>query len=115
MRWGIVTDGRQVKLYDGRMPNVTAENRLLFHLDLAGYSDREDFEVAIYPHLQLLSKASLSAETPLEERAAREGVREILQAPGSSTVAALRRELEKKKLVHLTDAQLTDLLSDLLG
>jgi predicted type IV restriction endonuclease len=41
LRWGIVTDGRYLKVYDPRIPNVKSEERLVFEVDLAGYSDRE--------------------------------------------------------------------------
>lgn len=115
LRWGVVTDGRYLKLYDARVPQVAPEDRLVFELDLAGYKDREDFEVLLASDLMLLSKESVEADTPLEERAAREGVREILTFPGSTTVKELRGELKKRKLVHLDEGQLTDLLSDLLS
>jgi hypothetical protein len=35
--------------------------RLIFEVDVAGYRDREDFEVRLYPDIHLLSKASLTA------------------------------------------------------
>lgn len=115
LRWGLVTDGRYVKLYDAPVPNVTPANRLVFELDLAGYGDREDFEVSVYPDLSLLSKSAIENGAPLEERAAQEGIRELLTTPDSATLSALRKELQAKKLTHLGDQQLVDLLSELLG
>jgi predicted type IV restriction endonuclease len=39
VRWGIVTDGQYIKVFDPRVPHVSPENRLVFEVDLAGYRD----------------------------------------------------------------------------
>jgi hypothetical protein len=70
-------------------------------VDLAGYRDREDFEVRLYPDIHLLSKASLRVRgPPLEHKAAQEAVRELLTTPGSKSITALRQELDERKLIH---------------
>jgi hypothetical protein len=115
LRWGAVSDGQHLKLYDAPVPNVTPENRLVFEVDLAGHKDREDFEVRTFPDLILLSKENMLAGEKLAERAAQEGVRELLTTPDSETVSALRDELKDRKRMHLTNAQLAEVLSDLLG
>jgi hypothetical protein len=115
VRWGAVSDGRYLKVYDPRVPHVKAEDRLVFEVDLAGYKDREDFDVRIYPDLELLSKESMVAGDGLERRAAQEAVRELLTTPGSKTVSALRDELKNKKLIHLGENELAEVLSELLG
>jgi hypothetical protein len=114
VRWGLLTDGRFVKVYDPRVPDVTPENRLVFELDLAGYQDREDFEVRIFdPDLSLLSKDSL-ASGGLERRAAKEAVRELLTDAASKSVHSLQEELQNRKVIHLGTDELTDLLAELL-
>jgi predicted type IV restriction endonuclease len=114
VRWGVLTDGRFLKLYDPRVPDVTPENRLVFELDLAGYQDREDFEVRIFDaDLALLSREAI-AGGGLERRAAKEALRELLTDVSSAAVRALQSELRNKKLIQLGIAELTDLLAELL-
>jgi hypothetical protein len=115
LRWGAVTDGQHLKIYDAPVPNVPPEERLVLELDLAGFADREDFEVAIYPDLALLSKNNVGSGTRLEERAAQTGIRELVTSAGSKTLAALQEELKNKKKTDLTNEQLADLLAGLLG
>jgi hypothetical protein len=114
LRWGIVTNGRILRLYDARVPDVEPEQRLVFEVDLAGYTDREDFDVTVFPNMALLLKTELPGNA-LALRAAQEAIRELLTTPTSSTLNALRNELDKRKLMRLTAADLTGLLSELLG
>ena len=55
VRWGAVTDGRQLKLYDAPMRSVCPEDRLVLSINLADYNDRDDFETRIYPQLELIA------------------------------------------------------------
>lgn len=114
VRWGALTDGRYLKVYDPRIPKVAPENRLVFELDLAGYEDREDMEVRIYPYLALLAKDEI-AGGGLERRAAKEAVRELLTDGGTQTTQALLKELKTTKLIQLDSDELTDLLAELLA
>jgi predicted type IV restriction endonuclease len=115
LRWAVVTDGRHLKLYDPRVPHVEPADRLVFELDLAGYKDREDFELRIYPNLALLSKGQMADGTGLERKAAEEAVRELLTSGDSSAVEALRDQLKEKKLIHMSTAELADIMGDILG
>ena len=51
----------------------------------------------------------------LERRVAQEAARELLTSNESNTVKALRKELEETKAIKLTDAELVDLMSELLS
>lgn len=115
VRWGAVTDGRHLKLYDAPMLGVSPEQRLVLSVDLADYKDREDFEARIYPELELLAKTELESGAGLERRLALEAARELLTSPGSKTLNALRRELDASRSIRLTPSELSELLSDLLG
>jgi len=115
VRWGLLTDGRIIRLYDPRIPQVSPESRLVFELDLAGYADKEDFAVRLYPELELLSRSRIADEAGLEQRAAREAVRELLTSPESNSVRALRDELRQRKLIQLSQEQITELLDAMLG
>jgi hypothetical protein len=115
VRRGVATDGRLLKLYDPRIPDVRPEERMVFEVDLGEYADREDFDVRIYPNLELLSKADLAGGGGLEQRTAQEAIRSILGNPESGTMKALRQELGETKLVHLTDSELTETVGSILG
>jgi predicted type IV restriction endonuclease len=54
VRWGAVTDGRHLKLYDAPMLGVPPHERQVLSVDLSDYKDRDDFEARIYPELQLI-------------------------------------------------------------
>jgi type I restriction and modification enzyme subunit R-like protein len=113
VRWGLVTDGRTMRLYD-RIPNVPPQDRLVFEVDLTDYADREDFEVTLYPDLELLSKSAMIQGIGLERRAAQQAVRDILSDEDSRAIEVLRDELAQSQLAHLTRDELVDLLQELL-
>lgn len=115
VRWGAVTDGRYLKLYDAPMLGVSPEERLVLSVDLADYKDREDFDARIYPGLELLAKTELESGAGLERRVALEAARELLTSPGSKTLSALRKELDESRRIRLTHSELSELISELLG
>jgi hypothetical protein len=110
-----VTDGRHFKLYDAPVLGMAPADRLVLSVDLADYKDREDFEARIYPELELIAKKELEAGGGLERRVAQEAVRELLTSNESKTVEALRKELDETKAIKLTQAELADLVSELLS
>ena len=114
VRWGLLTDGRHFQLYD-RLPNVPPTDRLVFQVDLGGYSDREDFEVRIYPDLALLAKTAMKGGQALERRAAQEAVRDLLTDPSSAAVQALKNELATAKLAQMSEEEVAELLGESLG
>jgi predicted type IV restriction endonuclease len=115
VRWGAVTDGRYFKLYDAPMLGVPPEERRVLSVDLADYRDRDDFEARIYPELELIAKSELESGAGLERRVALEGVRELLTSSSGKTIRALRKELEQAKSIKLSAAELSELVSELLG
>jgi hypothetical protein len=114
VRWGLLTDGRRLKLYD-MAPSVSPDDRLVFEVDLADYSGREDFEVSVYPDLALLSKDAMANGSGLERRATQEAVRDLLTAHDSKTLATLQAELANANLPHVETVDLAELLAELLG
>jgi hypothetical protein len=114
LRWGILTDGEFVKVYDVRVPNVPPQERLVFEVDLADYKSREDFEAQVFPPLALLAKDTIATDTGLERRAAALAVQDLLTSSRSATVAALREELKSTKLISLSSDELSEVLSDVL-
>jgi predicted type IV restriction endonuclease len=115
VRWGAVTDGRHLKIYDAPVLGVSPEERLVLSVDLADYKDREDFEARIAPEVELIAKAEIESGAGLERRVAQEAVREILTTAGSKTLRALRRELDETKAIRATAPELSELVSELLG
>jgi hypothetical protein len=115
VRWGAVTDGEQFKLYDAPMLGVPPEERRVLWVNLADYKNRDDFEARIYPELELIAKTELESGAGLERRVALEAVRELLTSSGSKTVKALRQELDETRNVRLSHAELSELVSELLG
>jgi predicted type IV restriction endonuclease len=115
VRWGAVTDGRHLKLYDAPMLGVSPEERLVLSVDLADYKDREDFDARIYPGLELLAKTELESGAGLERRVALEAARELLTSPGSKTLTTPRKELDESRRIRLTPSELSELISDPLG
>ena len=115
VRWGAVTDGRFLKLYDAPVLGVAPHERGVLSVDVADYKDREDFEARILPELELVAKAELESGAGLERRVAQEAVRELLTSSGSKTLRALRKELDETKAIKVTPAELAELVSELLG
>jgi predicted type IV restriction endonuclease len=115
VRWGVLTDGRYWKVYDAPLLGIEPEERIVIDLDLADYTDREEFEARLYPELALLSKEEMGRGHALERRAAQESVRDLLATPSSATLRALRQELEDKKRTRFSPQELADLVSELLG
>jgi predicted type IV restriction endonuclease len=114
LRWGILTDGQHVKVYDIRVPGVQPHERLVFEVDLADYKSREDFEAQIVPPLALLAKDTITTDTGLERRAAALAIQDLLTSVSFATVAALREELKTKRLIALSSDELAELLSEIL-
>ena len=115
VRWGAVTDGRFLKLYDAPMLGVLPEERQVFSVDLADYRDRDDFEARIFPALELIAKTELALGAGLERRVALQAIRELLTSNSSKTIRALRRELDETKKIRLSPSELSELTSELLG
>jgi hypothetical protein len=115
VRWGAVTDGQQFKLYDAPMLGVPPEERRVLSVNLADYKGRDDFEARIYPELELIAKTELESGAGLERRVALEAVRELLTSSGSKTVKALRRDLDETRNIRLSNGELSELVSELLG
>ena len=115
VRWGVVTDGRYVKLYDAPMLGVLPDERKVFTVDLADYRDRDDFEARIVPSLELIAKGELASGAGLERRVASQAIREALTASDSRTVRALRKELDETRRIRLSAQELSDLVSEMLG
>jgi predicted type IV restriction endonuclease len=115
VRWGAVSDGREFKLYDAPMLGVAPAERQVLSVDLSDYKDREDFEARIYPELELIAKTELQSGAGLERRVALEAVRELLTSPTSKTLQSLRRELDETRRIRLTETELSELVSELLG
>jgi len=113
VRWGLLTNGRIVQLFD-RIPNLAPQDRLVFSVDLADCTDREEFEVRLFPDLSLLVKSAMADGSGLDRRAAQKATHDLLTTPGTATVKTLREELAKAQLAHLTDEELTELLQELL-
>lgn len=114
VRWGLLTDGRLLKLYDAHILKPNMDDRLVFELDLADYRSPEDFEISIWPIVEMLSKQEMQTGEALNRYAARELTRRILTDPTSTVVAAVRAELAKQK-VYLTPAQVRALVEELIG
>jgi predicted type IV restriction endonuclease len=115
VRWGAVTDGRYFKLYDAPVLGVPPEERRVLLVDLADYRDRDDFEARIYPELELIAKGELESGAGLERRVALEAARELLTTSSAKTTRTLRKELEETKNIKLSVAELSELVSELLG
>jgi hypothetical protein len=114
VRWGLLTDGRFFKLYDAHILKANMDDRLVFELDLSDYRSPEDFEISIWPTVEMLSKQKMQTGDDLNNYAARELARRILTDPHSGAVAALRDELAKQK-VHLSPAEVRSLVQELIG
>jgi len=115
VRWGAVTDGRVVKLYDAPLLGVSPEERRVLLVDLTEYRDRDDFEARISPELALIAKSELESGAGLERRVALEAVRELLIVSGSKTARTLRKELDEVRKIKLSSEELSELVSELLS
>ncbi len=115
VRWGAVTDGQYLKLYDAPVLGVPPEERQVLSVNLADYKDRDDFEARIYPDLELIAKIELESGAGLERRVALEAVRELLTSSSSKSMKMLRRELEETRHIKLSASGLSELVSELLG
>jgi hypothetical protein len=115
VRWGAVTDGRYLKLYDAPVLGVPPEERLVLSINLADYKDQEDFETRIYPRLELIAKTELETGAGLERHVALAAVRELLTSSTTKTIKTLRKELDDMKKIKLSSSELTELVSELVG
>jgi predicted type IV restriction endonuclease len=115
LRWGAVTDGRYMKVYDAPVLGVPPHERQVLAVDLLDYKDRADFDARIFPELELLAKSELESGAGLDRRATQEAIREILTTPQSTAVGSLRHELEEKRKIHLTDDETTEFVSELFS
>jgi hypothetical protein len=113
VRWGLLTNGRVFQLFD-RIPNLSPLERRVFEVDLIDCTDREDFEVKLFPDLSLLVKSAMADGSGLDRRAAQKAARDLLTSPESLSVTTLRAELADSQLAHLTNRELAELLAELL-
>ena len=113
LRWGLLTDGRFLQIFDAPVTGVLPEDRLVLEIDLNDWADREDFDLRRWPEAAMLAKSAMATGEALERFAARELIRGLLLDPESQTVAALRGELESKK-VMLPGPTLVSLIDELL-
>lgn len=114
VRWAALTDGRFLRVYDAPMLGVPPHERLVLSIDLADYTDREDFDARIWPRLDLISKSQLETGMGLQRWVAREAAREILSTTTSRTLRALRKELDERG-IRLTAADMDGIMEELLG
>lgn len=114
LRWGLLTNGRYLQVYDAPVTGVPPEERLVLEIDLNDWADREDFDLRRWPELAMLSKSAMATGDALERYAARELIRGLLTNPASATLQALRRELQQKKVVLGPDAT-ASLVAELLS
>jgi predicted type IV restriction endonuclease len=86
VRWGVLTDGRQLQVYDAPVVGVKPADRLVLQIDLSDYADRDDFDTRIWPAASMLSKEVMATGDDLERHAARELIRTILADTSSASV-----------------------------
>jgi hypothetical protein len=114
LRWGLLTDGRILQVYDLPVTGVPPEDRLVLSVDLADFADRDDFDSRIWPAAALLRKDAMASGNGLEQHAARELIRTVLSDPSSAPIGALQADLQARKVV-LSHPEVTALVQDLLG
>jgi predicted type IV restriction endonuclease len=114
VRWGTLTDGRLVQVYDAPVVGIPPEDRLVLQIDLADYVDRDDFDTRVWPAASMLAKPAMATGGLLERQAARELVRTIIAEPKSATVKSLQKELQARKVV-LSTAETASILAELIG
>jgi hypothetical protein len=112
LRWGLLTNGRVLQVYDAPLTGVPPEDRLVLEIDLTDWADREDFDLRRWPEASMLTKAAMETGEALERYAARELVRTLLSDASSSSIAALRTELQGKKVL-LSAQAVVSLLEEL--
>jgi len=113
LRWGLLTNGRLLQLYDAPVTGVMPEDRLVLEIDINDWADREDFDLRRWPEAELLTKEAMQTGDALERFAARELIRDLLSDPASASVKAVRRELQEKKVI-LSEGATASLLAELL-
>lgn len=113
LRWGLLTDGRYLRIYDAPVTGAAPEDRLVMEIDLNDWADREDFDLRRWPEAAMLTKTKMADGQALERFAARELIRSVIADPQSSTVKALRKELEGKKVL-LSEKTIASLVDELL-
>lgn len=86
---------RGLMVCDAPMLGVPPHERGVLTVDLAGDTDREDFDARIWSRVELISKSQLEAGMGLKRWVAREAAREILSTTNSRTLRALRKELDE--------------------
>jgi predicted type IV restriction endonuclease len=114
VRWGVLTDGRQVQVYDAPVVGVKPADRLVLQINLADYADRDDFDTRIWPAASMLLEGGVVTGDELERHAARELIRTILADATSSSIEALRQELQARKVI-VSSAETAALLAELIG
>jgi predicted type IV restriction endonuclease len=114
VRWGLLTDGRRLQVYDAPVVGIPPEDRLVLQIDLGDYADRDDFDTRLWPAAAMLSKAAMATGDELERHAAGELVRTILTDPTSASVKALQQELQARKVI-VSPKDTAAILGDLLG
>jgi hypothetical protein len=114
LRWGLLTDGRYLQVYDIPVTGLAPEDRLVLSIDLADFADREDFDTRTWPAAGLLAKPAMQTGKALERHAARELIRTRLTDPSSSTITALKTDLEQRKVI-LSRNEIVALVDDLIG
>ncbi|HWT91456.1 MAG TPA: hypothetical protein VN238_00530 [Solirubrobacteraceae bacterium] len=114
VRWGLLTDGRHLRVYDAPITGVPPEDRLVLTIDLADWVDREDFDLRRWPEAAMLTKAAMANGEAIERYAARELIRTILSDPSSMSIKALRADLEQRKVV-LDQATIVSLVDELFA
>ena len=114
VRWGALTDGRHIHVYDAPVVGVSPADRLVLQIDLADYADRDDFDTRLWPAAAMLSKDAMTTGQDLERHAARELIRTILADASSASVTALQHELQTRK-VMVSPAETAALLAELIG
>jgi hypothetical protein len=110
----VLTDGRQLQVYDAPVVGVKPADRLVLQIDLADYADRDDFDTRIWPAASMLSKEAMATADDLERHAARELIRTILADASSASVVALQQELQARKVI-VSSSETAALLAELIG
>lgn len=114
VRWGLLTDGQFMKLYDAHVLSPHLKDRLVFELDLTDYRSAEEFEISIWSTVQMLSRQNMLTGHELEQYATQEMARRVLTDPASPVVTALQGELAKQK-VNLTNGDVAQLVRGLIS
>ena len=116
VRWGAVTDGRYLKLYDAPVLGVPPAERLVLSVDLADYKDREDFDARILPQSwRPWPRMSSGPVRGLRGESRKKLCANSFRRRRSKTLTALRDELEDAKAVKMPPGELAELTSELLG